>query len=248
AGYTYSRVKDLITLGSSIAFSNYQFTVVEGSIENRSLSSSAFEVPHNIFLSATADLPLAFYASVSYNGRSGRPYTYVVNGDGNADGITSNDALYVPRDAGDILLTNPADFDRLNTWLVAEDCILEQRGQVMKRNSCRNPFVHGINMRFGKRINTFRGQSMEITADVFNLLNLINDDWGVIRSNFGQASEFEQRVAPIRVAGFDNRGTPETSDDRPRYSVDALAQFPVRDQAVLNSSRWRMQLGLKYVF
>jgi outer membrane receptor for ferrienterochelin and colicin len=242
AGYTYSQVRDLITLGSSIAFSNYQNTVVEGSVENRTLSSSAFEVPHNIFISATANLPLAFYTSLSYNGRSGRPYAYIANGDVNADGISTNDALYIPESAGDISLTTPADFARLDEWIQGEECLTEQRGQIMRRNSCRNPFVHAINMRFGKRINTFRGQSMEITADVFNFLNLLNSEWGVVRSNFGQSSEFEQRVAPIRVAGFD------AANNRPIYSVDPAQNFPVRDQAVLNSSRWRMQLGLKYVF
>lgn len=241
-GYTWSRSKDVITLGSSIAFSNYTFTILEGTLEDRAVGTSAFEVPHNIFLSGTANLPLEFYASVKYNGRSGRPYAYNINGDANADGISNNDALYIPESAGDISLATPADFDRLNQWIEGEACLAEQRGTVMKRNSCRNPFVHFIDFRLGKRINTFRGQSMEITADVFNLLNLINSDWGVIRSNFGQGAEFEQRTAPVRLAGFD------TANNRPVYSVDPAQNFPARDQAVLNSSRWRMQLGLKYVF
>src|SRR5262245_64877336 len=106
----------------------------------------------------------------------------------------------------------------------------------MERNSCSNPWVHQVNMRLGKRIATFGSQQMEITADVFNLLNLINNDWGLIRSNFGQSTEFEQRVAPVNLAGFDNRGTADPADDRPRYSVPSV--LPTRDQAVLNSSRW----------
>lgn len=248
AAYTWSRVRDLITLGSSIAFSNYQNTVLEGTLENRRLSSSAFEVPHNIYLSGTANLPLDFYTSLSYNARSGRPYSYIVNGDANADGISTNDALFVPGAPTDISLTNPADYQRLATWLAGEKCLLDQRGQLMRRNSCRNPFSHFVNARIGKRIGTFRGQQMEITADIFNLLNLIDSDWGVIRSNFGQALEFEQRTAPLRLRGYDDRGTAETTDDRPIYSVDAANFLPVREQAVLNSSRWRMQLGLKYVF
>jgi hypothetical protein len=248
AAYTWSRVRDVITLGSSIAFSNYLFTVLDGTLENRRLASSAFEVPHNIYLSGTANLPLDFYASLSYNARSGRPYSYVVNGDANADGLFGNDALYIPSDPSDISLTDAADYQRLATWLAGEECLLEQRGQIMRRNSCRNPFSHFVNARIGKRIGTFRGQQMEITADIFNLLNLIDSDWGVIRSNFGQAAEFEQRTAPLRLRGYDDRGTAETSDDRPIYSVDAANFLPVREQAVLSSSRWRMQLGLKYVF
>src|SRR4029079_12591900 len=117
---------------------------------------------------------------------------------------------------------------------------------LMERNTCSNPWVHMVNLRLGKRIATFGTQQMGITADLFNLLNLINNDWGLQRSNFGQSTEFEQRVAPINLAGFDDRGTADRADDRPKYAVPAVV--PTRAQVVVNSSRWRIQLGLKYVF
>ena len=246
AAYTWTDARDVLTLGSSTASSNFLNTVLNGTLANRRLATSALEVPHSILIGGTADIPLGFYMSLQYNARAGRPYSYIVNGDANADGQASNDALYVPRDASDITLANPADYDRLNVWLVGEECILNQRGQLMERNSCSNPWVHQMNLRLGKRIATFGTQQMEITADVFNLLNLINNDWGLIRSNFGQSTEFEQRVAPVNLVGFDNRGTADPADDRPRYTVPSV--LPTRDQAVLNSSRWRMQLGFKYVF
>jgi hypothetical protein len=220
--------------------------VLSGTLAHRNLTTSALEVPSSIFLSGTVDLPIEFYVSLTYNARSGRPYSYIVNGDANADGISTNDAIYIPASANDISLTNPADFDRLNVWLAGEDCLVQQRGQIMERNSCRNPWAHLMNLRLGKRIGTFRGQQMEITADVQNLLNLLDSDWGLTRSHFGQSTEFEQRVAPINLAGFDDRGTPDPSDDRPRYSVPSA--LPTRDQVVVDRSRWRMQLGLKYVF
>ncbi len=246
AAYTWARSKDLITLGSSIAFSNFQNTVLNGTLADRTLTTGALDVPHRISIGGTANLPQEFYVSLSYSGRAGRPYTYIVSGDANADGISSNDAIYVPRDASDISLTNAADWSRLNLWLVGEECILDQRGRIMERNSCRNPWVHFIDLRVGKRVKTLRGQQVEITADAFNLLNLLNDDWGLNRSNFGQSTEFEQRVAPLTLAGFDNRGTADPADDRPRYSVPS--SVPTRDQVVVNSSRWRVQLGLKYVW
>ena len=246
AAYTWSEVKDVITLGSSTASSNFLNTVVNGTLANRRLATSALQVPHSIVVGGTADIPLGFYLSMQYNGRAGRPYSYITNGDANADGQASNDPIYVPSDASDITLTTPADFDRLNEWLAGEECLESQRGQLMERNSCSNPWVHQMNLRLGKRIATFGTQQMEVTADVFNFLNLVNNDWGLIRSNFGQSTEFEQRVAPMNVAGFDDRGTADPNDDRPRYTVPAV--LPTRDQAVLNSSRWRIQLGIKYVF
>ena len=246
AAYTWTQARDVFTLGSSTASSNFLNTVLNGTLAERRLATSALQVPHSIVLGGTADVPLGFYVSLQYNARAGRPYSYIVNGDANADGQASNDPIYVPASASDITLTNPADWDRLNAWLEGEDCLKDQRGRLMERNTCSNPWVHMVNLRLGKRIATFGTQQMEITADMFNLLNLINNDWGLQRSNFGQSTEFEQRVAPINLAGFDDRGTADRADDRPKYAVPAV--LPTRDQVVVNSSRWRIQLGLKYVF
>jgi len=54
----------------------------------------------------TADLPYGFQLGVTRIDMSGSPYTYVAQGDPNADGFLpddgiSNDVVYVPRDAGD---------------------------------------------------------------------------------------------------------------------------------------------------
>ena len=55
-------------------------------------------------LVGTTDLPLGFRLGLIYIGMSGAPFTYVVQGDANADGFwpfgdPSNDVVYVPKDA-----------------------------------------------------------------------------------------------------------------------------------------------------
>jgi outer membrane receptor protein involved in Fe transport len=246
AAYTYSNAKDLITLTSSVATSNLANTSLDGTLENRNLRTSGLDVPHKITLSGSADLAFGIQGSVIYNGRSGTPYTYTVTGDANGDAITVNDIMYVPTDINDITLpaaTAVADWDRLNTYIASEPCLRSQRGRIMERNTCRNPWVSFVNVRLAKIIPTRGGQSLEISSDVFNLLNLLDRSWGIVRENQG----FEERPL-LAFAGYDTRGTPSQADDRGRYTVPTLATLPPLNRAQVAASRWRIQLGAKYTF
>lgn len=241
AAYTYAKSEDLMTLGSSIATSNLRNTPLDGTLENRNLRVSALDVPHKIAVSGTANLPLGFQASAIFTARAGTPYAYVSASDINGDGNITNDLFYVPQDATDITLVNPADFARLDAFIEGESCLREQRGRIMERGSCRNPWQKFVDIRLAKTVRTLRGQTLLISADVFNFLNLIKDDWGINR----ETSFFEQ-VSLLTLSGYDTRGTPSQADDRGSYTVPST--LPFQRRVIVNSSRWRMQLGAKYIW
>jgi outer membrane receptor for ferrienterochelin and colicin len=243
AGYTYSTSKDLQTLYSSIASSNLRNSAVDGSLEDRNLRNSGFDVPHKISLSGTANLPFGTQLSLVYTARAGLPYSWTISNDANADGIAQNDLMYVPASADDISLANAADWDRLNLFIASQECLRESRGKLLDRNTCRQPWQKFLDMRVAKAIAPVGGQSLLITADVFNFLNLINRDWGVNRETPLVNPEF---ATLLTMSGYDNRGTATQSDDRGRYTVPAV--LPSVDRVLVGSSRWRIQLGAKYLF
>jgi len=246
AAYTYGRSRDLISLTSSRAISNYQFTPLVGTLEDRQLGIASFDVPHKISLSGSANLPFGIQASAVYTARAGTPYAWVLSNDGNGDGLTQNDLFYVPRDQGDITLTGTAqaaDWDRLNNFIVAQKCLREQRGRIMERGSCRNPWQRFLDVRLTKVVPTLSGQSLQLTADVFNFLNLVNKEWGINRETSG----FEgASLLTMSTTAYDTRGTTTQADDRGVYTVPSV--MPALRRAVVGSSRWRIQLGGKYIF
>ncbi len=232
AGYTYSHVEDLISLTSSIASSNYRFTTLDGTIENRNLRTSVFDIPHKISLTGVFSLPAEVTLAATYVGQSGSPFTYVTQSDVNGDGLGGNDPVYVPRDSADITLNTPAtEWSRLNSYIQNEPCLEKSRGSLLQRNTCRNPFIHIMNMRITKGLPSVRGQHVELTADIFNFLHLINHDWGVIR----QTSGFEEANL-VNTAGWD------AVNNRFKYRL-ALPQ-----KNAPTTQQWRVQLGLKYSF
>jgi hypothetical protein len=236
-GYTYSHTEDVISLTSSIASSNLNFAALDGTLANRNLRTSVFDTPHKITASGTINLPGDLDFSLVYTGFSGFPFSYVVQGDANADGISGNDMIYVPRNRSDITLTDTttANWNTLNNYINGEDCLANNRGRLLPRNSCRNPWQNFLNARVVKALPTTRGQSVEFSIDVFNILNLLSDTWGRIE----QTAQFEEQPM-LTQTGYD------VANQRGIYRL----LLPTRPQVLSNSlsSRWRIQGGLRYVF
>ncbi len=236
ASYTYGHSLDRISMTSDITGSNYSFSVLDGTPDHRNLRTSFFDRPHKVTLNGSLNMPFDTRVSLTYNGLSGTPFTYVVNGDINADGISGNDPVYVPRGASDITTQTAAQFAAIDAFISGERCLRENRGRILPRNSCRNQWQNFLNARISKVIPTLTGQSIEITADMLNVLNFMNSHWGLTRVT---GTGFENQNM-IRLVGYD------AVNQRGIYSPF----LPTKNQVTLNSlgSRWVFQLGARYTF
>ncbi len=235
ASYTYTHVLDIRSFTSDITSSNYRFGVLDGTVASPNLRTSFFDRPHKVTMSGTVDAPFDSRFSLTYNGLSGTPFTYVVNGDINADGFSGNDAVYVPRNATEISGLSAAQFTTLDAFINGEGCLKNNRGRILPRNACRNPWQNFFNARISKVVPTLGGQSVEITADMLNVLNFLNSSWGLIRVT-GQNEETNL----IRLTGYD------AVNQRGTYALN----LPIKNQVTVNSlgSRWVFQLGARYAF
>jgi TonB dependent receptor len=108
--YTYTDSKDRLSAASDLAVFNVADNPLDGPIDDRRLRTSSYSVPHKITVVGAVDLPLRARFSLFYIGYSGQPYTYVIQGDADAERYGHNDIVYVPTDAADITLA-----DRRNT-------------------------------------------------------------------------------------------------------------------------------------
>src|SRR2546425_1602925 len=250
AAYTYSHSLDVMSMTSDITSSNFQFGALDGTIANRNLRTSSFDRPNKVSISGTVNAPFGARFSLIYNGVSGTPLTYVVSGDANADGVFGNDLVYVPRNRADMTTDGNGGsvagfgtaaqqdsvFGLLDSFINNESCLQNNRGRLLPRNSCRNPWQNYLNARLSWAIPTISGHTLEITADMLNVLNFINSGWGLIRQT---GTGFEEQNL-IQQTGYD------AANGRGIY---ALA-IPVKNAVSINSigSRWVFQLGTRYTF
>lgn len=188
---------------------NWSSRAVSGFHEDLTPGVSLNDVPHRVVLAGTYEAPWTRWATVFsfyYVGESGSPFTYLAwgagrRGDLNADGSNTNDPIYVPRDAFDpdeIAFSGrsespdadnsaEAQAERVGRQQAAFErfiegipCLRGQRGRIVERNSCREPWSHTTVLSVRQAI-PVGGQAFEAQLDVFNVLNLLNKVWGVYR-------------------------------------------------------------------
>ena len=102
---------------------------------------SNFSPGHRINLAASYRIDFSGNAGVTlsafYNGQTGRPYAYRFGNDVNGDAGTTNDLLYIPRDANDVIVVG-GTFDQLSAFLDDGSCDalaagLDRRAQLVPR-------------------------------------------------------------------------------------------------------------------
>ncbi|HEY0305125.1 MAG TPA: TonB-dependent receptor, partial [Longimicrobiales bacterium] len=136
---------------------------------------SRFERRHTVTANFMWRAPLGLRVNGIWRSQSGLPFTPVVDGDLNADGQSFNDRATVSRN---LQFLAAAELDTLNMLIDKWDCLEDQLDQVAKRNSCRGPWWHSLDLRLSKQFETIRGQRAELLIDLFNVLNGLNSDWG----------------------------------------------------------------------
>lgn len=251
AAYTYGKAVDENSGLSSQAVSNWNTNPQKGNPNAPESATSNYETRHRVIgsLSYTFEFLKKFSTVVSfvYNGNSGRPYSTVYSADANGDGQSSNDLVYVPKNRADINIV-PASGDprtadqiwvQLDEYISGDPALDNARGTVIDRNASREPWVNRIDMHIAQQVPLSVAPGLfEMTLDMLNVLNFVNHEWGVVKEVVNQRNNH-----------FIYRGV---ISGKPAFSFGTVSggkvtlpkRFTVRDL----TSRWQMQLGVRYTF
>ncbi|MCR4339059.1 MAG: carboxypeptidase regulatory-like domain-containing protein [Gemmatimonadaceae bacterium] len=245
--YTYTRAYDVMSFTSSTSFSQLRYGRPWGeNLREKVATRSTFEQRNRIVATAMYTLRTKTDIGVTYFGESGSPYTYIVSGDMNADGFTENDPVYVPNVAAELNFVqatisgvpySPAQqraaFD---AYVESEPCLRDNRGKILPRNECTAPFTNSVNVKLRQSFRTMRLQHVTLELDIFNFLNLLNEDWGLQRS---------PGTSPITLLSANSYTGGNAVTGRPSYT------FNPRFRRFFSNnlrSNYQMQLQAKYSF
>lgn len=260
--YTYGESEKIFDGTSSQNSSQWRgIQTVNGKNSNLPLSRSDFSLGSRINANVSYEIEYGgdfggkTTVGLFYEGAQSRPfsYTYREGRDILNDDSRDNALMYVPANAGEIAFSGDAteqvrQWELLSFFIENDDYLKTRKGQYAERNGSRGPWNHVVDLKFlqdfyiktGNKKNT-----LQLSLDVFNFTNLLNKDWGV-RTFVGS------NVSPLQ--------TVSTSDNNPVFSfVENLLQYddagnPVAldteqiDDQGLQSARWQMQVGLRYIF
>lgn len=246
-GYTYTEATEVSPLTSSQNTSNWNNTLVFNSNENVAYDSryaikdritGTLEFKHNFF----GDYATRF--GMFYEGRSGRPFSYIYYNDFNGDSAGTNDLFYVPNGRGDVEFIGGVEMENaFFEWLANNPELAAYQGQVAPANAFRSKWINNFDVRISQELpGFFKGHKSEIALDIMNVGNLINKDWGLIEDYGFYATRRIANYAGINpetgkyvynfTGSTDNEQVQENNNDKGNTAV----------------SRWSMMLSFKYKF
>ena len=243
-GYAFTDSSNNRNNGSSTATSSYDITAAFDR-QNPAVSTSNFETRHNF--TATFNLREQFIEDydtsigIFFRARSGLPYSLTFDGQGvfndSASG-SDNALLYVPSGLSDPNVSpssNAGAVQSLIDYVAASGCDFTP-GASIERNTCNQDWHFDMDLRFSQELpflgslTGIKQDRIELFADFNNFLNLLDENWNVLR----RRPEFVDLVD----GGVDSQG---------RYIITG---FNPDDQNDISpgGSAWRIQVGARYEF
>jgi carboxypeptidase family protein len=258
AAYTYGRSEDVSNGIRNSMESNWQLNQSLNP-NNPGLALSNFDIRHRIVVNVNYrkswnNVWVSTF-SVFLSAQSGSPFTYgFVNNSVQGTGQQVSLA-YIPKKGETInffqdysdnngnMVTASSQAQAFDKYIDGNNYLSGKRGDFTERNAAHTPWNTQADFHFGQEIHFSKkagGQFVTITADVMNLTNLLNSGWGrvyFVPNTYNSTASVGltpslfpsgQNAGNYPVYTFSNPGNP--------YSIDFL------------SSRYQMQLGLRYSF
>lgn len=257
--YTYTVAKEAFATAGTTAATVWATTNNVGTTNDVELGNTQFYVPHRIVGSASYKFDYLKHGSTTfgifYQGQAGglTPISYVINGDLNGDG-NSSDLMYIPRRASELNFTaysatvagvtttfTPAQQQAAFEQFINNTPYLkDRRGKYAERNAAFLPWYNRIDANILQDFYITAGpknqkHTLQLSAAVLNLPNLLSKNWGIQK----QAT----LTNPLQYVSIDANGVPS-------YNMRQLNGKLVNEpfQNATSATTWSLLIGAKYIF
>jgi len=251
--YTYGQSKDLSNGIRNSMQSNWDYNPAI-SPNNPQLAYSNFDLRHHIVATlggalswnATNTTSLNFF----YSGQSGSPYSVIyASTPGNI--INGSSALpYIPTvEETNTMILDAANRAAFNSFVDGDNYLKTRRGKYAERNGLRTPWNHDLDLKLMHEFRlsaTNKFHTLQISFDVFNVLNLLNNSWGHINFVSNTNNYTVNFLKFVTDANNVKPGDPSTG-----YLPTFQFLQPTNNHYYTSdpvNSRWQGQLGIKYNF
>lgn len=259
--YNFSSAKDYISPGS-IAFTSWSTNSSVNGNNRPDLSYSDNDTRNRLIgnlnyrleLGKTAALQFSIFGQLQNQGR----VSFTYSGDMNGDGQNGNDLMYVPRNQSEmnflpIIASGTSTFtatvqqqkDAFDAYINQDKYLSSIRGQYAERNGGLLPYVGRMDL--SVKLELFRNiggnrHTLQLTGDIFNFGNLINNNSGV-----GYAVNTSSPVAA--TSSVDANGVPLFRMN----SVTINGGAPTINYSTYRKGTsivdvWQAQFGIRYIF
>ncbi len=239
--YNYLNAKDVNSIEAEITGDAFAGNAISGNANDDVLSHSRYGDTHRFIGVGSKKFEygkgkFATTISTFFEYARGGRFSYTYGGDINGDGSNFNDLLYIPTESeiSQMNFETPEQAAAFNEYIEQDDYLSDNRGSYAERYGALSPWrgrwdikiLQDFNFNVGNKKHT-----IQLSADILNVGNLINSDWGVV--------QVPNSIQPVGVSVDDS--------NNPTYTFDGnLNKTFSSDVSLL--SRWQAQFGIRYIF
>lgn len=246
ASYIHTASKELTGMPGSNAASvlNYMGTV--NGPNDPGLHNSQYVTPHRVVANlAYSDKCGNHFGIIYETWKGGYNYSYMTQNDMNGDGY-NYDLIYIPTDEqvanGDFRFVSEDDAKRFLDFAHNDPYLSKNQGKYAEAYSVYSPWVHRLDFSYKRDFKIKAGKQMntiQLSFDIKNILNLFNSKWGVAK--YMNPELGEGRI--LKYEGVDKEGYPTFSTAK---AFNADTQTWQRNHGI--GQCWYASIGIKYMF
>lgn len=257
--YNYGEAKNTIDPGS-IASGSWFNNATPGDPNNPGVGFSATSPGHRILGAVSYRAEYFEFGSTTitlfWDAYTQGNTSYTFSGDLNGDGGFNNDLIYIPQNKSEMnfeqyTYTNPVtkavttftpqlQAEYWDAYINQDSYLSKNRGKYAERNAVFLPIVSRVDLSIVQEVFTNfldKRNTLQFRADILNVGNLINKNWGVGKSLF--------YTQPLIARGADTQGR---ALYRLRNVGDQLMSPESLKDNVGIGDVFRIQLSVRYIF
>jgi hypothetical protein len=244
--YTWNDTKDNTSYNGNVAnTATLSLPVKDDPRDLSRMSYSDNQFRHKVVIYGSLPTFYGISVGVRYSGIGGTRYSLLSGANSNADFVSgTNDLAFVfdPNDAKvpqnvqaglTAILNNPDASPSIKNYLI------NSFGKITERNGGVNDFFGIIDLRVTKKFRFYKTHGLELSADVFNVANIFNKNWGVNKSLGNQS---------LYATGIPASGTTPAV---PAFdAANTRFNYRVNTAGIVNPSGdpFQLQIGVHYGF
>ena len=246
AAYTHTASKEITGMPGSNASSVLNNMGTVNGPNDPGLHNSQYVTPDRFFANLSYSDKCGNHFGIIYETwRGGYNYSYMTQNDINGDGY-NYDLIFIPTDEqvanGDFRFVSQDDADRFLDYVHNDKYLSKHQGEYAEAYSVYSPWVHRIDfsykhdfkVRIGKSVNT-----LQLSFDLKNALNLFNSNWGV--SKYMNPDLGEGRI--LKYEGVDKEGYATFSTAK---AYNGTTETWQRLHSI--GQCWYASVGIRYMF
>jgi hypothetical protein len=252
--YTQTEMKEVSEMPGSQALQTWQNVTSVNGPNFAEASRGSFVVPSQLIGFASWTVPSLngnTTFSLYYRGRSTTGTSFVFHNDFNGDGV-NRDLIWIPKTRDCLKFVDNAHRDAFWNFVNNDRYLSKNKGSYAEPFAARAPWTHTFDFRVVRQFHINAGSRthrLELSADIFNVGNLINSKWGV---GYRQIDA----ISSTGGAGvLDFLAADQGADNVPvfRMRTDASTESGFVEKAFERNLSswamlWRMQIGVRYTF